>query len=301
MKAPLGRGLALLAVAGGVASGALGAAENEAAPVAVVRIGMVSTLFRDTPESLVTAMMQPFGALMEAQTGLPGKLIPGGDAVHLGKLLTEDQVHLGVFHGVEFGWARQKYAELRPLMIAVNQQRNLHAMVVVRADAGVEDWSQLAGKTLALPARSREHCRLFLERRCRAPGGSPQDFFGRITHPSSCEEAIDDVVDNVVQAAVVDAIGVDSYRRRKPGRFAKLKVLERSETFPAAVVAYHPGALDEATLRRFREGMLNAGNAALGRQFMTLWKLTAFEPIPADYDQLLTSIVKTYPPPAAGE
>jgi hypothetical protein len=30
---------------------------------------------------------------------------------------------------------------------------------------------------------------------------------------------------------------------------------------------------------------------------MTLWRLTAFEPIPADYEKTLTDIVKAYPPP----
>ena len=63
-------------------------------------------------------------------------------------------------------------------------------------------------------------------------------------------------------------------------------------------MAYHPGALDDDTLNKFRDGMINANKNALGRQFMTLWKLTAFEPVPADFDQTVTAIVKAYPPPA---
>ena len=63
------------------------------------------------------------------------------------------------------------------------------------------------------------------------------------------------------------------------------------------MVAYRPGAIDADTIRRFREGMSTANQNALGRQLMTLWKLTAFEPIPADYEQTLTDIVKAYPPP----
>jgi hypothetical protein len=67
--------------------------------------------------------------------------------------------------------------------------------------------------------------------------------------------------------------------------------------FPAAVVAYHPGVLSDETLQRFREGMLNANKGALGRQFMALWKLTAFEAIPEDYEQTLIQILKAYPLP----
>jgi hypothetical protein len=44
-------------------------------------------------------------------------------------------------------------------------------------------------------------------------------------------------------------------------------------------------------LARFRDGMMNANRTALGRHVMTLWKLTGFEQVPADYDQTLTEIV----------
>ena len=115
--------------------------------------------------------------------------------------------------------------------------------------------------------------------------------------PPTVEDALDDVVDNVVQAAVVDGVSLNCYKQRKPSRCEQLKVVERSEIFPAAVVAYHPGILDQATLERFRQGMINANKGALGRQFMTLWKLTAFEPVPPDYEQTLADILKAYPQP----
>jgi ABC-type phosphate/phosphonate transport system substrate-binding protein len=290
--------LALSAVAGAVTWAPAGRAEeNKAAPAEPVRIGLVSSLFRDTPETLVTAMMQPFGALMESQTGLAGKLVSGGDAVHLGKLLAEDKIHLAVFHGVEFAWARQQNPGLQPLMIAVNQKRHLHALVVVRADDALAGFADLKDQSLALPQQSREHCHLFLERRCQAAGLDPSRFFTRLASPPTQEDALDDVVDKLVQGAVVDSVAVECYQRRKPARFAKLRVLERSDVFPAAVVAYHPGALGDATLQRFRDGMLNANKGALGRQFMALWKLTAFEAVPEDYEQTLKHILRIYPPP----
>jgi ABC-type phosphate/phosphonate transport system substrate-binding protein len=273
------------------------AGEHESIPTGPVRIGMVSTLFRDTPEPLVRAMMQPFGALMESQTGLTGHLIPGGDGIHLGQLLAEDKVELGVFHGLEFAWARLKHPELRPLMLAVNQNPHLHAVILVSEDSEFDSVADLKGKTLAFPAKSREHCHLFLEHRCKECKLEPKNFFGQITNPPTVEDAIDDVVDGIADATLVDSIAVDCYSRRKPGRYAKLSILLKSETFPAAVVAYHPGVLDEATLRKFREGMQNANKGIMGRQMMSLWKLTAFEPIPTDYEQNLTDIVKAYPPP----
>src|SRR5262249_19459423 len=290
---------ALLFLTDGLVSGqSLGwAEENKSAPAEPVCIGLVRSLFPGTPESLIGAMMQPFGALMESQTGLSGNLVSGGDASQLGKLLAEDKVHLAVFHGVEFAWARQQNPELRPLMIAVNQHRHLRAVVVVRADAGINRFAELKGQCVAVLKQSGEHCRLFLERRCQETGLEAAHFFGKITTPGNNEDALDDVVDQVVQATVVDSIALESYQRRKPARCARVKVLEQSEVFPAAVVAYHPGALNDAILERFRAGMLNANRGALGRQFMALWKLTAFEAVPDDYEQTLIQILKAYPLP----
>jgi hypothetical protein len=74
-------------------------------------------------------------------------------------------------------------------------------------------------------------------------------------------------------------------------------VIERSEVFPASVVAYRDGALELATLRRFREGLVNASQTPMGRQLLTLWKLTSFEPVPDDYAQTLANILRSYPPP----
>ncbi len=289
--------VALLAGLSGVLCSDLKAG-NRSAHTGVVRIGLISSLFIDVPEPVMLALMQPFGALMEAQTGVSGELVACGDADNLGQQLTEDKVQLGVFHGLEFGWARQKHPEMRALVIAVNQQRYLRAHFVVRADSNVSSLRDLQGKALALPNQTRDHCRMFLQRRCQEWKKDPVNFFSKVTNPANVEDALDDVVDGVVQVCVVDSISLDCYKRRKPGRFTKLKIAQSSEAFPAAVVAFRPGVLDEATLKRFRDGMINANRGVVGRQLMTLWKLTGFEEVPPDYDQSLIEIVKAYPAPA---
>lgn len=280
---------------------AVPAAETEATQTPPVRIGMANSLFREVPPSLMMAMMQPFGALMKSQTGVAGELSPGGDAFHLGKMLAENKVQLGVLHGIEFAWVRHKHPELQPLMIAVNQSRHLHAHLVVREDNEAADLADLQGETLAMPRGTREHCRIFLQGRCRQCGQEPKKFFDKITTPSNVEDALDDVVDGEVTAAIVDGTALDCFKRRKPSRFAKLKMLQTSEVFPAGVVAYRPGYLDEETLDRFRQGMLNANKTPLGKQLLTMWKLSGFEDVPEDYEETLANIIKAYPPPTPKE
>jgi ABC-type phosphate/phosphonate transport system substrate-binding protein len=300
MKGQRSIGLGGLVLALALGSGWLlpARAEEGTAPPATIRIGLAGSLFCDMPEPMVNACMGPFRVLMESQTGMRGDLVKGGDALALGGQLNSDKLHLAVFHGFEFAWAQQKYPKLRPLMIAVNQQPILYAHVLVRKDNSAASLADLKGQTLAMPSHTRPHCRLFLEKACHGCGRDMPGFFSRVTTPNNVEDALDDVVDGLVQTAVVDGVSLDCYRKRKPGRYAKLKEIQKSAAFPAAVVAYHAGAVDEATLRRFQKGMLNANKSAFGRQLLTLWKMTGFEPVPSDYDQCLTAISKLYPAPS---
>jgi ABC-type phosphate/phosphonate transport system substrate-binding protein len=266
---------------------------NEAA----VRIGMVNSLFRDIPESTVKAMMNPFSAIMQAQTGVRGELVMGGDMNTLADELAADKVQLGVFHGVEFAWVRAKHPELRPLAIAVNQDPHLHALVVVRAENNAADMSCFQDQVLAMPQQSKIHCHLFLERCCRVGRKPAQQFFSKVATPPNAEEALDDVIDKEASVAIVDGVAFETFKRRKPGRAARLRIVATSDVFPSAVIAYRPGTLDEPTLNKFRSGLFNANQNVMGKQMLTLWKLTAFEAVPADYEQNLADIAKAYPAP----
>jgi ABC-type phosphate/phosphonate transport system substrate-binding protein len=292
----LGLALTGLAVCFAVPPAAARADEKNPAPI---QIGLVASLFRDVPPPLVEMAKQPFRTLMKDQTGLDGALVVGGEPLAVAKQLQENHLQLAVFHGVEFAWAQERYPELRPLVIAINRQRNLYANVVVRDDSSAAAFADLKGQKVALPRRSREHCHLFLNRLCKDAGSDPAAFCALTVNYTSVEDALDDVLRGKVQAAVVDSVALEGYELVKPGCHARLKVLRQSELFPAAVVAYHQGALDAATLRTFRDGMINANATVRGRDLMALWKLTAFEPIPAGFQEALDTIRRAYPAPEA--
>ena len=274
------------------------ASGEDPAPSNTIKVGVIGSLFRDLPEPVFQALAKPLKTLLDSQTGRTSQLVCGGDAEYLGGQLAKDRVQLAVFNGFEFAWARLKYPEIKPLMIAVNQHQHLKAVLVTNRDSPVAMWANLQGKTLALPRLSREHCRLFLERRCEGCGQKAEAFFAQITRSLDVEDALDAVVDGQVNAAVVDGVSLDNFQKRKPGRFARLKIVQESETFPCAVLAYHPGALDETFVKKFRDGMVSTSQTRRGQQLLTLCQLSGFEHIPEDYEQLLTEIARAYPPPA---
>jgi ABC-type phosphate/phosphonate transport system substrate-binding protein len=290
--------LALAALTAGLALPPRGAPAQDKASI-TVKIGMAGSLFRDVPPSMVQVLTPPFQNLMRDQTGLEGDIITAGDAFDLGRRINDKELQLGVFHGFEFAWAQQRYAELQPLCIAINRHRTVRAFLVVRTDNAAAGLADLKGKTLALPRRSREHCLLFIERECQSLGTLPKEHFGKIVNHSSMEDALDDILRDKVQAAVVDTVSLETYEQLKSGCYARLKVLKQSEAFPGGVVAYRRGALDEAKLTKFRDGMINANQTNRGRDLMALWKLTAFEGIPDDFQETLDAIAKAYPAPDA--
>ena len=242
-------------------------------------------------------MTRPLKTLMESQTGMTGTFDSGGECRNLAQLLQDDKCQLAVFHGVEFAWVRQKHPDLKPLVIAVRDGEPMYACLVVRCDSNLASLCDLKGKSLALSRQSREHCRLFLERRCEAAGKCPQKFFAKVTSPTDAEDALDDVVDGVVDAALVDGATLERFQRVKGERFAKLKTAVKSEPFPPAVIAYKPGVLSEETLKKFRNGLITANQNPKGKALLTMCRLTCFQAVPSNYEQLLLGIAKAYPPP----
>jgi ABC-type phosphate/phosphonate transport system substrate-binding protein len=232
---------------------------------------------------------------MRSSTGLECELTVGVPASALGERLGCGKLDLGLFQGIEFAWAFQKDPELRPLAIVVNEKPYLRATLLVAANSPAARFADLKGQSLAIPRHSHEHCYQFLSRCCRQQGSEPALFLGKLAKPDTVEDALDDVVDGVIGAAVVEEVPLQHYRRRKPGRCARLKVLQESERFPASVVAYRPGHLDDQKLKALRDGMLATQRDPVGRQLLTWWRTTAFEPVPTDYEKALRDIVRSYP------
>ena len=261
-----------------------------------LKLGMVSSLFHDLPDSKVQALLPELQNLMREQTGLQGEVLTAGDAQDLGKQLNDNAVQLGVFHGFEFAWARQSYPKLKPLLIAVNrQQHSLKAFVAVLDENKATALADLKGKVISIPERCPAHCLLFLERELSAMGIEQKDFFSKVVHHTSVEDALDDILRDKVQAALVDGAGLANYDQVKPGCFVRLKMLKQAEGFPPGVVAFREGALDEATLAKFKAGMIGANTTTRGKEQMAQWKLTAFEGVPADFEAMAADILKRYP------
>jgi ABC-type phosphate/phosphonate transport system substrate-binding protein len=283
---------------GGIAKADDKAPMANGANASPVRIAVVDSFFRDIPEPLVRPVIEPFRVLMMAQTGMDGDIVMPKSALQLGQDLADDKVQIALFHGFEYAWAKHQHPEIRPMMIALHHERDLQVFLMVRADSPIRSFADLQGKPVALPCFCQEHCWIYMERACQAAGqADPKKFFSNLSNPRDPEEGLDELADGKVQAVIVDNVALNSYQKRKPARFAKLKSVQKSEMFPSAVIAYRAGSFDEATVKRLQASLLEGQKTSLGRQLLMLWKLRSLESVPSDFDESLNKILKAYPPP----
>ncbi len=281
----------ILALTGSILANAQAPSQN------IVKVGIAKGLLRDLNPQLFRVLATNFEKVMQAQTGLSGQLLSIDSANEITQRLMEGDLQLGVVHGVEFGWMKVIHPDIHTLMINDIDPELLRAVVVVARDSPAKSLKDCQGEKLAIPSGTRGDTRLFITQRCRQMGSNIQDMFPEVSAPASIETALDNLVDGIEQVAVVERAGLKMFERRKPGRFAKLAVLEQSEPFPPSVIIFRRDKLDETTQTKFRDGMCTAHKSLLGAHLMTLMRIKRFEPVTADFHKSIDETLKAYPKP----
>ncbi|MCE9532228.1 MAG: phosphate/phosphite/phosphonate ABC transporter substrate-binding protein, partial [Planctomycetes bacterium] len=234
--------------------------------------------------------------MMKANTGLDGTVSIPENAMLLAEQMNEGKVHVGVFQGHEFAWARSKYPDLIPIMTTIPLQP-VQSYCLVKWDCKAKTMADLKGEKISLPPVHRDYSELFLAKQkgLHMNGGT---FSGQIS-AALATEAIQNVIDDKVACTVVDSATFHFFESVYPGQFQNLKILCQSEVFPNACIAIKKGELDEKTIEKFRKALLNAGSDPTGRPMLVTWKLKGFGEVPSDYEAQLKVIEKAYPKPPA--
>jgi ABC-type phosphate/phosphonate transport system substrate-binding protein len=264
----------------------------------VLRIGTTATVMESAAGLKATVALATLRAFIKDETGLENEILPQKGWRQLANKMVTGEIQVGVFQGHEFAWCQKEQAGLKPLALAVNVNRYPVGCVVAHRDNPATDFTGLEGKILSIPRTGPACLRLFVERECQSSGSkTASGFFAEITAPASSEDALDDVVDGNPHATVVDRAALEDFKRSKPARFKKLKLVAHSQPFPPPVVAYYSDVLDEATRTRFQKGLLGAGRKAMGELILAHLHLTGFETAPEDFGKVLAQTHLKYPPP----
>ncbi|MBI3822228.1 MAG: PhnD/SsuA/transferrin family substrate-binding protein [Planctomycetes bacterium] len=269
------------------------AAQGKEAPV---RLGMAETFFTDIPPAIVQLVTGPFEPLMKETTGLVGKLSHDESAFKTAAALDAGSLQFGVFHGHEFAWIQKKYPKVKPVLIVSNKEHDVRAFVIVHKDSPAKVLTDLRGKVVDMPMPTKEFSRAFVAKHCSDNGQKP--IFKEVVKSDSPNAALDDLCRRKSDAVLIDAMSLEFYKAIKGPVFNNnLRVLAQSEMFPPAVIAYKEGALKDATLKQFREGLLQAHTNQQGKALMLMWNIDGFELPPQTLGQMLADSLKAYPSP----
>jgi ABC-type phosphate/phosphonate transport system substrate-binding protein len=262
-----------------------------------IKLGMLQGMFKDVPDSVVHIAARPFSDLFREQVGVGGDVEIVADCQTLAARMKDKELHVGVFHGFEFAWVRDRYPELQPLAVT-RPHRTMQACLVVHKDSPAAGPKDLKGACVAVPHSPKAHCQVFLDRlRADLPAGCccPAKH-----DPMSPEEVLDAVAQGRLSSALVDTASLTTYQSDRPGLYRELRKLCESEAFPPGVIAYRTGGLDPKAVAKIREGLIKLHETGNGRGFLMLWKLKGFENVPADFDAQMRRIAKAYPAPGPG-
>jgi ABC-type phosphate/phosphonate transport system substrate-binding protein len=267
-----------------------------AAPAQEVSIGIVPSLMKDLSAGQQKFIRGEFPILVKEFTGLDGKLVEDSSVEEVARKTIDGTHQFAVFQGVEFAWVTEKNTELKPLLTAIYRTPRNQAVLVAKKGNPVKSVADLKGKPFGWVKAGKEHVVLFTE---KIAGGDPAKFFGKMSAPTNPEAALDDVLLGKVDGAVVDQASLEVYKEVNPGRYNRLQIVSKSPEFPPSVVAYAQGKVNDQVLTQFKNGMLKANESPRGRDFMSSFRITAFQPVPAEYDTWLADIRKEFPAPGA--
>jgi ABC-type phosphate/phosphonate transport system substrate-binding protein len=271
-------------------------AQSTAKPI---KVGMVKEFFNDLPKSLIDIAIDPFKDVMKLTTGLEGELIVEGQVFDVAQKVRDGKVDLGVFHGHEFAWVQKKYPELKPMMVAVNKHNSVKALIIVNQKNTASKIADLRGQKIDVPMLAKQHTWICLGKHCgdNNAAGDPKSFFGAIVRSDSVVDALDEVARGKVQAALVDSLWLETYRREKGPVFDKHLRILHEESFLPPVIAFKEGGLEMATLNKVRDGLAQAATNRKCADLLDMWQIKGFEPLPANFTQGLADMLKAYPSP----
>lgn len=280
----------------GLASGP--ARGQKTSKIDVLRIGSTKFLSESATDANEETVFQTFRDFIKGETGYTNDIDSVDSYTELAEKMAAGRFHIGVFLGQEFAWAKTKDPKLTVLATSVNTYPYRYAYVLVNADNKAADFADLKGQSLTFPKIGLVYLRPYVEGRCLAADKKPDEYFSKVTVRANVEEALDALVEGSEQVVVVDRVGAETYKRRKPARYAQLKELIRSDPLLPALVAYREGAVDAGSLGKVRDGLINASKKKQGQRLLDLFRLTGFQTPPKDFDTVMAQALKAYPAPS---
>jgi len=214
-----------------------------------------------------------------------------------GKKLDSGEVHVGTMWGIEFGWLRQRYPELRPLALCLyGDKGGINSQMMVRNAFSGKKVDDLRGKILATYGRVTLMDKLFLKKTLDQLGETPATFFSDIRECKSVRDAVQAVNRGDADCVLLSAMAYSYHVANQPK--IALRPLFASPAFAVVVNVGRPSTIEKLSpglWRRAQEVMLQVHRSAEGKQCMQFWRLARFGKPDRAFEALVQRNVADYP------
>lgn len=149
----------------------------------------------------------------------------------------------------------------------IDARTTYQAVLITQVDAPYQSLADLRGTRFAFTDPLSNSGRLYVQYRLWEMGETPETFFKHIIFTYAHDNSVHAVAENIVDAASVDSIVLESMYKQDPSLRQRIREIERSPDFGIPPVVVHPN-LDPALRDALERALLNMhydpeGRAAL--------------------------------------
>jgi len=220
------------------------------------------------------------------------------DLLRFGKEINEGTVHLGVIWGLEYGWLRARWPELRPIAVGTHGKYAYVSRVMVRQGFGARTLADLKGQRLATYRGASLMDRMYLDKLLKDNKQTVRSLGIIELKPPypTAKSAILAVRNDEADCLVVNMV---AYARHiSTGPMLNLDDLLPSEPFPEAVIVGRPDRIDALRPRLWsdmQKSFQTIHRTAEGRQCVDFWMIEQFSTPGDSFEQLVRDRLRDYP------
>lgn len=220
------------------------------------------------------------------------------DLFEFGESLSKGTHHIGIVWGLEYGWLREKYPDLVPIVVClVSKDLFNRSQLMVRKQPNRARLQNIRGGTLGRFERTTLMDELFLHEVLTRNHEDPKNFFQTRILPTA-KDAVFELHDGGVDCMVIT---IDTLKRLEPDCgevIGNLAMVEQSGPFPNAMLIGRPEHLNRlrpGLWTDLQEALIRIHKKSVGRRCVKFWGLERFVRPDAETEELIKEAVKMYP------
>jgi ABC-type phosphate/phosphonate transport system substrate-binding protein len=219
------------------------------------------------------------------------------DLLRLGADIDAGRCHIAVLWGLEYGWLRQEFPTLAPLVILAQHAGSWVSQVMVWDELTPDQFAELKGMRLAMYRRIPLMDRLFLEKLVKQEGETVDTFFGAVEEHPTVQSAILSVRRAEADCVVVNIVAYSRHIANQPE--LKVRQVVKSAPFPEPLLVGQReqiNALRPGLWKEVQEKLTAIHRTAQGQQCLDFWREEQFvRPVKEHFEEPLERRLREYP------